>query len=341
MVHIIRAIVHEVPKGRYAADSPDQVALSSAESNLAPQTRRFIEENMLDFALKSPREIREDTVSASTTPDLVRSILENSDEHFVIASQDIARNLHQSQTGNSPSGILIVAVVGTDASKSLVIMKAEHQEGMRLQRVGDQATGYFDLEHLDELIVGNNSRVYKIAVLQEVGDFLAGQMVDQQNGVAFADFFMSTFLGCRLSDDSEIQTRQFMKSSFEFVNNRIADEEKQGRYATALVAYISSPATTFQASEFAGQFLEAEDRDEFVRALPDSLAHSVINKNLALVPGHGSGLRLYGAGVVVSASAAALERGALEIVSEQDGQTVVRITGSLKKFGLGNAPKEW
>jgi hypothetical protein len=340
VVHIIRAIVHEIPKGRYAAGSPDQVALSSAESNLAPQTRRFVEENMLDFSLKSPREIREDTVSASTTPDHVRSIPGNPEENFVTASQDIARNLHQSQTGNSPSGILIVAVVGTEDAKSLVVMKAEHQEGMRLQRIGDQATGHFDLEHLDELIVGNNSRVYKIAILQAADELLAGQMADQQNGVAFADFFMSAFLGCRLSDDAEIQTRQFMKSSFEFVNGQISDEEKQGRYATALVAYISSPATTFQASEFAGQFLDPEDRDDFVRALPDTLAHSVINKNLALVPGQGSGLRLYGAGVVVSASAAALERGALEIVSEENGQTVVRITGSLKKFGLGTAPKE-
>jgi hypothetical protein len=336
----MRAIVHEIPKGRYAAGSPDQVALSSAESNLAPQTRRFIEENMLDFSLKNPREIREDTVSASTTPDLVRTILDNPEENFVSASQDIARTLHQSQTGNSPSGILIVAVVGSDDARSLVIMKAEHQEGMRLQRVGDQATGHFDLEHLDELIVGNNSRVYKIAVLQTAGELLTGQMVDQQNGIAFADFFMSAFLGCKLSDDAEIQTRQFMKSSFEFVNGQIADEEKQGRYATALIAYISSPAPTFQASEFAGQFLDPEDQDDYVRALPETLAHSVINKNLALVPGQGSGLRLYGAGVVISASAAALERGALEIVSEGDGQTVVRITGSLKKFGLGTAPKE-
>lgn len=340
VVHIIRAIVHEIPKGRYAPEGPVQVGLSSAESQLAPQTRRFIEENMLDFSLKNPREIREDTVSASTTPGHVRSILADAEANFVSASQNIARNLHQSQTGNSPSGILIVAVVGTEAAKSLIIMKAEHQEGMRLQRVGDQATGHFDLEHLNELIVGNNSRVYKIAHLQRDGELLSGQMVDQQNGVAFADFFVSAFLGCRLSDDAEIQTRQFMKSSFDFVNNQITDEEKQGRYATALIAYISSPASTFQASEFAGQFLDSEDRDDYVRALPETLAHSVMNKNLALVPGQGSGLRLYGAGVVVSASAAALERGALEIVSEENGQTVVRITGSLKKFGLGTAPKE-
>lgn len=193
MVQILRAIVHEVPKGRYSADSEEQVGFSSAESNLAPQTKRFIEENMLDFALKSPRNILEDSDSGSTTPDLVRELLADPDNKFVEHSKAIASNLHRSQTGNSPSGILIVAIVAQPAGTGLVILKAEHQEGMRLQRVGDGADGHFDLEHLNELIVGNNSRVYKIAVLRPTSTHapLAGQMVDQQNGVAFADFFMS------------------------------------------------------------------------------------------------------------------------------------------------------
>lgn len=339
VVSITRAIVHEIPKGRYLSEGPAAVGLSSAASELALETRRFIEENMLDFALKSPRKIHHDPDAVSTTPELVTSILADADANFVAASQAIAKNLYQAQTANSPSGILIVALVNTAAGTALVVMKAEHQEGMRLQRVGDPATGHFDLEHLNELIVGNNSRVYKIAVLRISDDALSGEMVDQQNGISFADFFMSKFLGCRLSDDSEIQTNLFMKTSMTFLNDNISDEEKRGRYATALLSYMRSPADTFEASGFAEQFLEVEDRDEFLNAMPENLASSVIRKDLALVPGHGAGLRMYGSGVVISASAQALERGALQIVSEENGETVVRIIGSLKKFGLGNAPK--
>jgi nucleoid-associated protein YejK len=340
MVQITRAIVHEIPKGRYSAGSEDQVALSSAESHLAPQTKRFIEENMLDFALKNPRDVLEDPESRSTTPQIVREILEDPDANFVSGSQTLAQNLYQAQTGNSPSGILIVAIVDTGGSTSIVIMKAEHQEGMRLQRVSDADGGHFDLEHLNELIVGNNSRVYKIAVLQRSGATLAGRMVDQQNGVAFADFFMSSFLGCRLADNAELQTKQFMDSAMNYINSEVADEEKRGRYATALVAYMSAPAETFQAAEFAEQFLEAGDRDSFAHAMPEQVAASVISKNLSLVPGHGSGLRLWGAGVVVSASASALDRGALQIESEENGETVIRIIGPLKRYGLGTAPKD-
>jgi nucleoid-associated protein YejK len=340
MVRINRAIVHEIPKGRYDAEADSQVVLSGAVSNLAPQTKRFIEENMLEFALKSPRDILEDLGSSSTTPSLVRQILGDADTEFVSASQNLARNLHQAQTGNSPSGILIVATVEGQGRESLVILKAEHQEGMRLRRVGEEGSGHLDLEHLNELIVGNNSRVYKIADLWVEGEEIFGRMVDQQNGVAFADFFMSAFLGCRLADNAEVHTKQFMSSAMAFINDEIADEQRQGRYVQGLLAYMATPAETFQASEFAVQFLEAEDQDDFIGAMPATVASSVISKNLSLVPGHGSGLRLYGSGVMISASATALGKGTVQISQDEEGRTIIRVTESLKRFGLGNAPKE-
>jgi hypothetical protein len=330
--------VHEVPKGKYSADSADQVVLSSAESDLAPPTKRFIEDNMLDFALRAPRKIREDASVDSSTPDLVREVLSSSDR-FVEASQNLAGNLHQAQTGNSPSGIVIVALVQYRNTNSMIVMKAEHQEGMRLRRVGNPETGHFDLEHLNELIVGNNSKVYKIAVLQTSSDGLvAGEMVDKQNGVNFADFFMSTFLGCRLADESEVQTKAYVDSSLRFINDDIEDPERQSRYATAFISYMAAPAPTFQANEFAEQFLEIDDQDAYLDSVPDSVSNAVITKNMASVPGRGVGLRLYGAGVSISVSADALERGSLEIVSESESSTVIRINGNLKRYALGSAP---
>jgi hypothetical protein len=338
MVKIVRAIVHEIPEGRYDADREEQVRYSTAESNLAVETRRFIEENMLDFALKSPRNILEDTASTSGMPAVIKEILGDPDTYFIDASKTLAQALYEAQTGNSPSGILVVAIVTDTAGEALLIMKAEHQEGMRLQRIGDEETGRWDLEHLNELIVGNNSRVYKIATLRRDGENLVGQMVDQQNGVAFAEFFLTAFLGCRLADNAEKQTKEFVDSAMAYINKHVTDEEKKGRYATALVAYVSSPEETFQASAFSDQFLDAEDRDEFIHSLPESVSDSVVSKNLALVPGHGAGLRLYGSGVIISASASAIERGAIQ-VEEVDGQTVVKVSGSLRRYGIGSAPK--
>ena len=338
MVQISRAIVHEIPRGRYSADGSSKVGYSDAETALAAVTKRFIEENMLDFSMKSHRRIVEDASAGSTTPELVRKIIA-SPESFINASQEIALNLHRAQTGNSPSGILIVAIVEDQDTESVLIMKAEHAQGMRLRRVETDGAGHFDLEHLNELIVGNNSRVYKIAILHEGKDAAIGRMVDQQNGVAFAEFFMSTFLGCRLVDEAEVQTRNFLNSAMGWINKSVYDEEEKGQYATALLAYMAAPSGEFQPSEFAERFLAPERRDDFLNALPESVPDVVVKKDLALVPGRGAGMRMYGAGVMISASADALNNGGIEILSEDTGSTTIRIRGALRKYEFGQAPK--
>lgn len=338
-VRIRRAIIHEIPKGKYSAESSTQVALSHSETSLQVETRRFIEENMLDFSLRHPRLIVEDPMLGGTSPVLVREML-NDESAFVTGSQSLAHLLHQSQTGNSPSGILIVAVVEDGNSVSVAILKAEHQEGMRLKRGDSGNADHFDLEHLNELIVGNNSRVYKIAVLGVDSDLVSGQMVDQQNGVAFADFFLTNFLGCKLADDAEVQTKQFMDAALTFINTSVADQALKARYAGAVVAYMQSPADTFQAAEFADQFLEVDDRDDFIAALPDAVTTAVISKNMSLVAGHGSGLKFYGPGVVITASNEALESGAIQVETDATtGVTTITVSGDVRKVSFGSAPK--
>lgn len=333
---IVRAIVHEIPKGKYVAGAETQVECSSAEINLDPGTKRFIEDNIVNFGLKGPRAIVEDTLLAANTPNLVRSALASPDGQFVHSSQAIAQNLFASQTANSPSGILIVGVVADQSGESLLIMKAEHQEGIRLRKVG----GTIDLEHLTELIVGNNSRVYKIAVLAAGPEgTLTGMMADQQNGDSFAAFFMSTFLGCRLADDAELMTKDFVNISLSHFTKGIPDEARRMRYVQALMAYIQTPSETFQAAEFADQFLEAEDRDEFVDSLPEELQQSVVSKNTALIPGRANGLKFYAPGVVVSANAIALERGDLEVLADDENSITFRLKGRVTRFGFGTAPR--
>ncbi|MDO8122670.1 nucleoid-associated protein [Isoptericola sp. b490] len=339
MVEIVKAIVHEIPQGRYDPDGQNQLRLSGTETTLAPRTKRFIEENMLDFALKSPRYVVQDPEASSTTPELAVEILDDADAKLVECSQKIAHNLFAAQTGGSPSGILIVALVRGPDGLSLAILKAEHQEGMQLEQVLDGGTLHFDLRHLDELIIGNNSRVYKIALLHKAEGGVAGEMVDQQNGVAFAAFFLSAFLGCRLAENAEIETKKFVDSALAFANREGLDPAKRARYATAVVAYVQSPADTLEAAKFADDFLDVSDRDDFLGAMPASLVGRVVAKDATLVPGHGAGLRIYGDGIVVSASADALERGALEVLADDDGATVIRLTGAVRRYGLVGAPR--
>lgn len=337
-VRICRAIVHEVPKGKHSPKTELDVTLSTQVTPLQTETRRFIEDNMLNFSLKHPRVIKEDTAAGSTTPGHIRQIFCDPEAHFVSASQQLARRLFRSQNANSPSGILIVALVQIDDRDAVLILKAEHQEGMRLRRADD--SDRLDLEHLNELIVGNNSRVYKIALLETIDDLLTGQMVDQQNGVMFADFFLANFLGCKLADNAEVQTKSFMDSALQFFNKDIQDPEKSSQYAGALVAYMHSPSLDFQPSEFADNFLDLDHRDDFLDSIPNSVGNAVIRKDLSLVRGKGAGLRFFGPGFTVVASTQALESGKVDISRDDDtGETTIRLSGDVKRINFGSVPK--
>lgn len=338
-IHIRQTIVHEVPKGRHTPKDELDVTLSDQVTPLQTATRRFIEDNMLNFSLKHPRLIKEDIAAGSTTPDQVRAALTLPDINFVDASQQLARRLFRSQTANSPSGILIVASLELDGRDAILILKAEHQEGMRLRRSDDN--GRLDLEHLNELIVGSNSRVYKIAVLEMVDGMVTGQMVDQQNGVMFADFFLADFLGCKLADNAEVQTKAFMDSAMKFFNEEVRDQQKVAQYAGALVAYMQSPSTDFQPSEFADGFLDLDHRDDFLESIPAKVGDSIIRKDLSLVRGKGTGLRFFGPGFTVVASTHALESGKVEVSQDEGtGETIIRLSGDVKSVNFGSVPKE-
>lgn len=337
-ITIKKSIVHEIPKGRHSQQDEIDVRLSTELTSLEVETRRFITDNMVKFALKQPRDIKKDPEASSPIPDLVTEILNDVENKFVGASQKIATHLYRSQTASSPSGILIISEIINDGRHALLIMKAEHQEGMRLKR--DDGTGRFDLEHLNELIVGQNSKIYKVAVMSLNDEGLVvGQLVDQQNGVKFADFFLSAFLGCQLADRAEVQTKTFMDYAIKHFNDNLGDPAKASRYAGALSAYMYAPGEDFQPSVFADNFLEAEDRDEFLDSMPDSIGDRVIRKDLKLVAGGGSGVRIIGQGFAVTASNEAFSSGAIMVDTLATGETVIRLSGELKRVAFGAIPK--
>lgn len=336
-VDLKESIVHEIPKGRSSSKSDVEVTLSSDITPLERETRRFLEDQVMKFSLKKPRMIKEDPESGIDTPSHIRKLLK-SDAEFVAASQQLARRLFQAQTANSPSGILIVARADVDGNSSAIILKAEHQEGMRLKR--QKGSERLDLEHLNELIVGKNSRIYKIAAMHILEDeSLFGKMVDAQNGAEFADFFLVDFLGCALADRSEVQTKIFVNAAMEHFNE-IDSYEKSSKYTQSLVAYMRSPQEEFQAGEFADQFIEPDDRDDFLRAVPESVGDGVIRKDMSLVPGKGAGLKFVGDGFTMVASSDAFESGAVSVTEEpESGTTVIRLTGEFRQISFGAPPK--
>jgi len=337
-ISISKAIVHQIPKGKHSTKVDNDVTLSTELTPLRTETLRFIVDNIVKIALKQPREIKQDDSLSSTTPRLVKEILSDPESEFVSRSQDFAKTLFRSQNPNSPSGILVVAKIQDEGVNAVLLMKAEHQEGIQVRR--DEKTGRLDLEHLAELIVGHNSKIYKVAVLNLADDgTVVGRMVDQQNGAMYADFFLADFLGCRLADRAEVQTKAFMDSAMKHFNDDIGDPEKATRYAAALSTYMHTPANDFQPSEFAATYLEPRDRDSFLGSIPESVGDNVIRKDLKLVTGGGQGIKFVGQGFTIVASQESLASGNLEVSTAEDGSTVLKLNGQLKKIGFGSLPK--
>ncbi|KSU66696.1 nucleoid-associated protein [Arthrobacter sp. NIO-1057] len=337
-ISILQAIVHQIPKGRHSTKDDTDVVLSTELTPLQPATVRFIVDNIIKIALKQPREVKRDESQPSTTPKFVTEILIDPNGRFIEASQEIAKTLYRSQTPNSPSGILVVARTIEDGFESVLLMKAEHQEGIQVHR--DPETGRLDLKHLEELIVGHNSRIYKVALLRLADDeTIVGHMVDQQNGAMYADFFLADFLGCQLADKSEVQTKTFMDSAMKHFNEDIDDPEKASRYASGLAAYMQTPATDFQPSEFADTYLEPEDRDYFLDAIPQTVGNNVIRKDLKLITGGGQGIKFIGHGFTIVASQESISSGKIEVTKSDDGSTIMKLHGHLKKIGFGSLPQ--
>ncbi|MDT0234402.1 nucleoid-associated protein [Curtobacterium sp. BRB10] len=331
-------MLHELPRGRFREGEPG-VVWSAAPTPLNSDTDRFVREEMLAPALgNNARSIVEGHYD-SPVPDLVRQVLED-DTLLAENSREIADWLHRTQTGGSPAGVFMASLATVSSGQRFVILKAEHQEGVRLRHEMSQGAAVFEVEHLTELIMGQNSRVYKIAFFHLDHDRkVRGLMVDKQNGASFADYFLQRFLGCDLTHRAEVQMKEFVDALEALVNRADLPAEKRMRYGTAAVAVLESPAQTISPAQFISSFLDAEDRDAFAATLPSQVASTTFAKDTRLVKAQIGGLRLKtSTGVTLSASSEALENGTITTENDSDLGPRIIVKGELDDYSFRRPP---
>lgn len=333
-------MLHELPRGRFK-EGGEEVVWSAEPTKLNVATDRFIREEMLAPALaNNARPIMESASFGSPVPGLVREVLcDNS--LLATHSRQIAEHLHRTQMGGSPAGVFLASLAKVEAQQRFIILKAEHQEGVRLhhEMTGDSAV--FEVEHLTELIMGQNSKVYKIAFF-ELGpdDLVKGLMVDKQNGASFADYFLQLFLGCDLTHRAELQVKEFVDALETLINQPGLSPEKRMRYSTAAVAILESPSPTLSPQQFIASFLDAEDRDAFATSLPSQVASTTFSKDTRLVQAQIGGLRMRtSTGVTISATADALANGTITTDDTLETGPRVIVRGELADYSLHRPPR--
>lgn len=335
-IELVQTMIHEVPRGR-AGNGAAEVVLSQSPTTLNDRTDRFIREEMLQPSFVKGREIIFGSDYGSPVPELVRAVLRDNSQ-LGVASQRMAEHLHKSQSASASAGVFLCALARTEGLNRIVIMKAEHQEGVRLrQSLAADGEVTFEVEHLDELILGRAAQVYKIALLwiDPSSDHLHGLMVDRQNGFGYADYFLSEYLGFELVHQAEVLTKDFVDAFSKYLRSPNLSPEKKVRYGGAVAAVLESPSANLNPSSFIRDFIDAEDRDEARSLIPAQVLGNEFRKDVTLVRSQIGGMRVStGNGVTVQASSQAIEAGTIEI----EPQRIV-INGEPVSYNLSRAPK--
>lgn len=339
-------IIHEITRRQLAPPRDSELFLSDVASPLDDDLTAYFEDRIIEnlrlgaFPVVTDMELYSDPSKRSPVPDLVFEHLTGAASDFVETSKALGRHLFASQTGVNSPGLLIVIRGAVEVGQCLALLKLQKQEGVRLERTGPQGSETFSVEHLRQLMLTNETRVFKVALFD--ADNLAavedvhGVVADKQRAFRpekqIADFFLSTFLGCRLRDDPAQTTSRHFAITEQFINREVAEPEKQVRYHRALLADLTSQSPVVDPRSFAHQYLDPSDQPRYLAHLRNSDAQTAaFDKEPGLIA---TKLReeeyVLESGIRIRGSAEALEEHA-ELDQQEDNTLEMLIRDRLKR----------
>ncbi|WP_049566356.1 nucleoid-associated protein [Streptomyces sp. SBT349] len=327
------AIVHSIPKKTKTDLVPVRVQFSEAVCGLNSTVRSELEAKFSEVLISLGREVVVDAELKSALPDQVRAFLEG-ERHLVEASKEIAELLLASQPINSSDGLLLVALVRLDGSKSLLMVKLEQESGMQATEiVTDDGLRTFDVQYFANLMFTEASRVYKIALFSASGmseDAMEGWAADKQmTGKNLAKFFREKFLGCQLKSEPRQLTLRFHDAALDWINSRVSDADTRITYLMAVLVELQSPTPVLDPDSFIRTRLQQPHRESFAEYLRDSdVPEQVFDKDTDLVEPKLRKMRMaFDNGAVLIAPLEALHGDSIKIVDLDDGRARLTVTG--------------
>lgn len=263
---INQVIVHAIPRKAKRDDNPPPLRLSEVVSPLEEAVRTQLQ-SRLRGDLDAAWEVVEDLETSSQVPRLIQSYLEQPDADLVAVSRELATALRESQNGRNPDGMLLVAECTLRESRTLMIVKLEHQEGVQASFHESEGKKTFDVQQVKDLMYTSKSRVYKIGLFSQAqldpDGGISGHVADKQAYGQAAQFFLR-YLGCNTRQDPSETTRQFYERATDWINSEISHIETQTNYTVALHAELRSQSVEVSPREFARKHLDTDDRDSFL-----------------------------------------------------------------------------
>jgi hypothetical protein len=231
------------------------------------------------------------------------------------------------------AGLLFVLEGKHEDKLILCVLKLEKEEGARAATAKIEGMATYNVEYMKDLFLTGRTRVFKIAVFLTEKNQLEGWVSDPQSrGADIADFFLNTFLGCSLTNEPSVATRNFHIEAEKFINEKITDPVTKVRYETALLAQLNSNDQEISLNDFANKNFETKDRAPFVKTLTDGGVDTSFVKDTKLIERTLRRLQYeFVQGVKVSYPAD-MPEDVVNVTAQPDGQTAMQIIDELKNL---------
>jgi hypothetical protein len=324
--------MHQVSKAARGAENRFETTLTDEPIQLSGADRTFITNRFIKTLSGRGIPIIEDASIASPVPSNIRgSWMPNS--NLVSLSKQMATHLAEVQPASALECLLVIATATLGGDELLLLAKIEHQEAMRLEpSTNASGNAIFSVERLTDLVFGDTSRIYKIAVMfrsQSAPGPLAGEIVDEQNGMGFATYFIGTFMGMRLREEPAVLTERFLETMNRAINRSTLSPEARLGAQSSLISEIASNRPNIEPERFIREYIPVGNGSEIKQLASDEGAPLVnFRKDTQRIKSRIGRMRLdMSNGVHVVAPPEAVGDGKdVSILQTEDGD-VITITG--------------
>lgn len=288
---ICSVYIHDVPRGR---DEEESIVLTDEPVVLDDQLRQYFRSRIVSILQqKNSIDVVTDDNEQAEVREAVACIT-TAGSNLAAQSQRIARCLHAVQNALNPAGLLAVISGEIDGEPVVAIMKLERERGVRCHVTHADGRSVISVELLRDLMLTERTKVFKTALLLCADPMdpssMCGKVSDgqrqQSSGSQIARFFLRSFLGCKVAVNPARATGAFFKKSLEYLNTRIGDREKRGRYLLALTAALQDQQLDVQPADFANRHLDDVDQAEYKSYLREEGVDPArtFQKDLSAVP---------------------------------------------------------
>ena len=292
---IDKFIVHDVPSkysAKYLKQNPNdqnlEPVLSDIETPFSEALRRFFKDKLSSsIGSSNSFSIKYKNIDGVVPSSLESYFTDNNND--IISSQEIAKHLHQSQNARNSGSLLLFVFCHVRKTKAVAILKVEREEGVQINKLlTDDGHTRFSMEHIENLMLTQKTKLFKIALFYKESGETKGLLSDQQMGFNIgkevAMYFLSNFLDCQLVDDPSVTTKKFFESAQKFVNDSDMSAEKKAKTFTHILSALTNNTGAVNIQAFAENNLDIEYADNFINFMQDQdIPTTSFVKDVALI----------------------------------------------------------